>query len=54
MRKQYLYAVCLAVLALMMWLGNYYYKELRKIEYKNGTLVQVPVEQTVKQWELAA
>ena len=54
MRKQYLYAVFLAVLALMMWFGSYYYTELRKIEYKNGTLVQVPTEIIEEQWELAA
>lgn len=54
MRKQYLYAVCLAVMALMMWIGSYYYGEYCEMEYKNGTLVQVPIEKTAEPWELAA
>lgn len=54
MRKHYLYAVFLAVLALMMWFGSYYYTELQKNEYKNGTLVQMEPQNTEFRREISA
>ncbi|MBQ8857131.1 MAG: hypothetical protein IJ024_03180 [Lachnospiraceae bacterium] len=54
MRKNYIYAVTLVILSLVVWLSYYLYLEYRPIEYKNGTFVELPKEMICEEWELTA
>lgn len=54
MRKNYLYAVTILILSLFIWFGYYLYLEYRPIEYKNGTLVELPKDIQCEEWELSA
>lgn len=54
MRKNYLYAVTIVILSLLIWLGYYLYLEYRPTDYKNGTLVELPTEILCDEWELCA
>lgn len=54
LRKHYVYAMTLVILALTVWLSYYFYLELRPQEYKNGTFVEAPHNVTEEMWELAA
>lgn len=54
MQKNYVYAIALAVLSLMIWIGYYSYLEYRPQEYKNGTFVEAPYERMEEIRELAA
>lgn len=42
MRKYYIYAVTLIVLALMLSLGAYFYSKSITVEYRYGTFVELP------------
>lgn len=54
MRKNYLYAVALVILSLLLWFGSFVYLELRPVEYQNGTFVELPKEFTENETELTA
>ena len=54
MQKNYVYAITLVVLSMMIWVGYYFYLEYRPQEYKNGTFVKVPYESMEEIQELAA
>lgn len=54
MRRNYIYAITLVVLSLMIWFGYYFYLELRPVEYKYGTFVELPQEVIFEEWELSA
>lgn len=54
MRKNYLYAVTILILSLFIWFGYYLYLEYRPVEYKNGTLVELPQEILYDELELSA
>lgn len=54
MRRNYVYAVALLLMAVFLWVGYYLYLENRPTVYKNGTLVELPVEFVDEEWELCA
>lgn len=54
MRRNYLYALTIVILSLTVWLSYYFYLEYRPIEYKNGTLVELPKDFLREEWELRA
>lgn len=54
MRKNYIYAITIVILSLLVWLGYYFYLEFRPTEYKNGTFVELPGEFLCEEWELTA
>ncbi len=54
MRKNYIYATTIVMLTLFVWAGYYLYLEYRPVNYKNGTLVELPEEFRGKAWELPA
>ena len=54
MRRNYLYALTIVILSLFVWVSYYLYLEYRPIEYKNGTLVELPKEIICEEWELTA
>lgn len=45
MRKHYIYAIALVVLALALSLGYYFYLDHRTVEYKYGTFVELPARE---------
>lgn len=54
MRKNYLYAITIVILSLLVWFSYCVYLELRPVEYKNGTFVELPVEMMEGQREQSA
>ena len=54
MRRNYIYAVTIVILSLVVWFSYYLYLEYRPIEYKNGTLVELPKDFLEEEWELSA
>ena len=54
MRKNYVYAITLILMALFLWAGYYFYMEYRPVEYENGTLVEIPTQRNNEEWELSA
>ena len=54
MRRNYAYAITLLLISFFLWFGYYFYMETRPVVYKNGTLVEVPMEFFEKKWELSA
>lgn len=54
MRKNYLYAITLVILSLVVWFSYYFYLEYRPVKYQNGTLVELPKEMIDEEWELIA
>ena len=54
MRKNYVYAITLILLSLVLWAGYYLYLEYRPIVYRNGTFVELPEEKTEEFLELLA
>ena len=54
MRKRYVYAVTLVLMSLFLWAGYYLYLKNRPTVYKNGTLVELPLEFVQEKWELSA
>ena len=44
MRKNYIYAITILLMSLFLWVGYYLYLENRPTVYKNGTLVELPME----------
>lgn len=54
MRKNYIYVLTIVMLLLFVWLSYYIYLEYRPVEYKNGTLVELPKELQWEEWELSA
>lgn len=54
MRKNYVYAITLVLLSLVLWVGYYLYLEYKPVVYKNGTFVEVPQETQEEVLELFA
>lgn len=54
MRKNYVYAVALIVLSLVLWTGYYLYLEYHPTVYQNGTFVELPKENIDHTWEIPA
>lgn len=54
MRKNYLYAVTIALVLLGVGLSFFFFREFQPAEYKNGTFVERPVEFVQEDRELAA
>lgn len=54
MKKYEVYAIVLVIFSLLMWLGYYVCLEHTTTEYKNGTFVKAPVEQTGEEMERSA
>lgn len=54
MRKNYVYAITILLMSLFLWVGYYIYLESRPIVYKNGTLVELPLELIQDERELCA
>lgn len=52
MRKNYVYAITLLLLSLILWTGYYLYLEYKPVSYKNGTFVELPDEKTKEFLEL--
>lgn len=54
MRRNYVYAIAIVMMTLVIWLSYYLYVECRPVEYKNGTLVELPEEFWQEEIELSA
>lgn len=54
MRKNYIYAITLVILSLVVALGYYFYLNYRPIKYEHGTFVELPLEFLEDEWELYA
>ncbi len=54
MRKNYLYAVTIAVFVMAAWFGCYFYLKQRPQESPNGTFVELPRIESDGEWELGA
>ena len=54
MRRSYVYAVMILMMSLVIWFGYYLYMEYRPMEYKSGTLVELPMELWSEEKELSA
>ena len=54
MRKNYVYAIAIVMMSLVIWFGYYLYLEYRPTEYKNGTLVELPEESWQEEIKLSA
>ena len=54
MRKNYIYAIAVVMMTLAIWFGYYLYLEYRTMEYKSGTLVELPKELWQEEKELGA
>ena len=54
MRRNYVYAIAIVMMSLVIWLSYYLYVECRQVEYKNGTQVELPEEFWQEEIELSA
>lgn len=53
MKKNYRYAVVIVLVSLLLWCSYFFYMQHHKVEYENGTFVELP-KNNCEEWELLA